>query len=173
MINPRMWMINPRMLCRKHLLEEHGDIHKHRHNFVKKHNMSGRKGQIFPLLMKERHDLLAEEMLRRGYEHESPYEQPDVSYLPGDVLTCIPDIDWNIKDLSSRCDECAGRIKQEKLPYKADIEKTLKQIGMLTDKLVAYGSEISDNFKVILRGGSWELTVRRRGINDKKEKQNL
>ncbi|MFW6247177.1 MAG: hypothetical protein ACOC22_03345 [bacterium] len=30
-----MWGINPELLCKKHLLGEHGEIHKHRYNFVK------------------------------------------------------------------------------------------------------------------------------------------
>ena len=105
----RMWMINPTLFCNRHLLGEHGEIHKHRHNFVKQHNMAGRVGQIFPDSMQERHDQLAEEMLRRGYKHESPYEQPDVFYL-GDMLDVEPDIEANENDLIDRCDECAANI---------------------------------------------------------------
>jgi len=78
-----MWMCNPKILCRLHLLGEHNELHKHRHIFVKKQDVSTRikRGQIFPEKMKERHDELADEMLRRGYKHESPYVQPDVSYI--------------------------------------------------------------------------------------------
>ena len=79
--------IDPETLCTNHLNGEHNEIHKHRHSFVKKHDMSKRmqKNQIFPSKMKERHDLLATEIDRRarirGYGgHNSPYEQPDVSY---------------------------------------------------------------------------------------------
>ena len=35
----RMWMLNPKFLCRQHLLGEHSEIHKFRHNFVKKHKV--------------------------------------------------------------------------------------------------------------------------------------
>lgn len=107
----RMWMIDPKLLCRKHLLGEHGEIHKHRHNFVKQHNMSGRKGQIFPRLMQQRHDELAIEMLRRGYRHESPYTQPGVEYLPEDVLNSKPGINANMIDISNRCTDCAERLR--------------------------------------------------------------
>ena len=103
----RMWMINPKLLCRKHLLGEHGEIHKHRHNFVKKHNMTGRAGQIDPYAMQERHDELALEMEARGYNHNSPYEKPDVSYL-GDMPPV--DLVLNIQDLSERCSACRSRI---------------------------------------------------------------
>ena len=79
----RMWMCNPKTLCRQHLLGEHGELHKFRHMFVKKRDMHTRmeRNQIFPKHMKKRHDELADELLRRGYKHNSPYEQPDVSYL--------------------------------------------------------------------------------------------
>ena len=105
----RMWMIDPKLLCRKHLLGEHGEIHKHRHNFLKRHNMSGRVGQIFPARMKARHEELVIEMKRRGYNHNSPYDQPDVSYL-GDMLDIKPDIAYNLRDLASRCEECRKNI---------------------------------------------------------------
>ena len=79
----RMWMVDPKLMCRKHLLGEHGEIHKFRHNFEKRHNMVGRlmfPSQIDPTKMSERHDALAHEMARRGYNHHSPYVQPDVGY---------------------------------------------------------------------------------------------
>jgi hypothetical protein len=104
-----MWMIDPTKLCRKHLIGEHGEIHKFRHSFVKKHNMTGRlkaPSQIEPYSMKDRHDALAAEMIRRGYNHKSPYEMPDVSHLP-DVKV---DIEINKKDLSTRCKDCKERI---------------------------------------------------------------
>ena len=50
--------------------------------FVKKQDVSSRmkRNQIFPDQMQSRHDELAEEMKYRGMNHNSPYEQPDVSY---------------------------------------------------------------------------------------------
>lgn len=79
----RMWMSDPKTLCRKHLLGEHFELHKFYHMFIKKRDMSTRikRKQIFPEKMKERHDELVDEMIRRGYKHNSPYTQPDISYL--------------------------------------------------------------------------------------------
>jgi len=77
----RMWMIEPGLLCRKHLLGEHGEIHKHKHCFDKKYNMNGRFlpfVAIEPLKMKERHDVLVKEMKLRGYNHKSDFLQPDI-----------------------------------------------------------------------------------------------
>lgn len=105
----RMWMVSPKILCRKHLLGEHGEIHKHRHNFVKKHKMDGRIGQIEPKSMKERHDELAKEMLLRGYKHHSPYEQPDISHLP----EMIVNREEALIDLINRCIDCRERLEDE------------------------------------------------------------
>ena len=102
-------MIDPRLLCRKHLLGEHGEIHKHRHNFVKKHRISGRLFpvvQIEPLSMETRHNQLADEMTRRGYNHASPYMMPDISHLSSDEMNARVDIKKSIMDLYDRCQDC-------------------------------------------------------------------
>lgn len=106
--NMRMWMVDPKLLCRQHLLGEHGEIHKFRHNFVKKHKMAGRMGQIEPARMEERHDELVAEMVQRGYNHQSPYEQPDVSHLPEMKVNKID----SLYDLYHRCEECKRRIDE-------------------------------------------------------------
>jgi len=115
----RMWMIDPKLLCTQHLLGEHGEIHKHRHNFVKHHNIRGRISptvQIEPESMKYRHDELAEEMLRRGMNHKSPYEQPDLSYLPNELRYAKVGIEVSKRDLCNRCEACAERfLSAEKL----------------------------------------------------------
>lgn len=104
----RMWMVEPKLLCRKHLLGEHGEIHKHRHNFVKKHSIAKRieMGQIEPSSMKSRHDALAEEMLRRGFNHKSPYEMPDISHLSDKERLFRVDVEQSKRDLRERCREC-------------------------------------------------------------------
>ena len=110
-----MWGINPELLCKKHLLGEHGEIHKHRHNFVKQHKITKRITpvvQIEPESMEKRHNELAEEMTRRGYNHNSPYELPDLSYLKDFERYAKIDIQNSINDLSNRCPECAKKIGQ-------------------------------------------------------------
>jgi hypothetical protein len=105
-----MWMINTEILCRQHLLGEHGELHKHRHNFVKKHKMAGRIGQIEPHSMKSRRDVLVLEMEKRGYTHQSPYSQPDISYLPEMQV----DKSLSLEDLLSRCENCKKRYENLK-----------------------------------------------------------
>ena len=103
----RMWMINPAILCRKHLLGEHGEIHKHKHNFEKGHSIEGRKGQIEPLAMQSRHDELVEEMTKRGFNHKSPYEMPDLSIYNLDEF--VVDKNKSMNDLMLRCEDCRNR----------------------------------------------------------------
>jgi hypothetical protein len=109
----RMWGINPKLLCRNHLLGEHNEIHKHRHNFVKMHSIAKRITpivQIEPENMKVRHDALVEEMISRGYMHNSPYEQPDLSHLKPEERFAKINPNISVSDLKSRCTECASRI---------------------------------------------------------------
>ena len=108
-------MIDAKLLCKKHLLGEHGEIHKHRHNFVKQHSISGRIVpivQIEPNSMKKRHDDLANEMLRRGMNHQSSYDQPNLSYLPENEQCALVDIQKSLSDLSDRCPECRKNIQE-------------------------------------------------------------
>jgi hypothetical protein len=98
-------------MCNKHLLGEHGEIHKHRHNFVKHHRVDKRieLGQIEPGAMKKRHDELALEMKNRGMNHQSPYEMPDISYLPEHQRFFKVDLTQALADLYNRCENCRGK----------------------------------------------------------------
>lgn len=109
----RMWGVNPSLLCQKHLIGEHGEIHKHRHNFVKKHSIKNRISpvvQIEPENMQIRHDELVIEMLKRGYNHNSPYSQPDLSHLSHNERFAKIDINISIFDLKNRCPECEKNL---------------------------------------------------------------
>ena len=106
----RMWMCDTKILCRKHLLGEHGEIHKHRHNFVKGHSIEGRRGQIEPEAMEVRHDELATEMKTRGYNHKSPYENPNLSEY--DLDGFVVDKADSLCDLLDRCDDCRERYSK-------------------------------------------------------------
>lgn len=108
-----MWMINPKLLCNKHLLGEHGEIHKHRHNFEKRHKIDKRISpvvQIEPGSMESRHDELAMEMVVRKMNHMSPFIQPDITYLPDEQKYAKVNIENSITDLIDRCPECKKRI---------------------------------------------------------------
>jgi len=110
-----MWMCKPSLLCNRHLAGEHGELHKHRHNFVKQHSIAGRISpvvQIQPSAMQTRHDALAAEMLARGMRHQSPYSMPDISHLPPAHRHARVNVPAALADLADRCGECRGRIFQ-------------------------------------------------------------
>jgi len=108
-----MWMINPSLLCKKHLMGEHFEIHKHRHVFEKGYSIEGRKGQIEPLAMKKRHDEIALEMENRGYSHKSPYDMPSLGkYNNLDSFTV--DVNISLNDLMNRCPHCKNIIENSK-----------------------------------------------------------
>lgn len=108
----RMWMINPKLLCNQHLLGEHGELHKFKPSFEKCYSMDKRirLRQIFPQYMKQRHDILAYEMLQRGMNHQSPYTQPNIDYITSTINLTYEDIKNNIQDLRTRCPECKRQM---------------------------------------------------------------
>lgn len=111
----RMWMITPSLLCNKHLLGEHGEIHKHRHVFEKQYSISGRVKpvvQIQPKDMEKRHNELAKEMVSRGMNHKSPYTQPDISYLSEREQNAKVNSNQSKKDLIQRCFKCKQKIQK-------------------------------------------------------------
>jgi hypothetical protein len=109
-----MWMVQPSILCTRHLLGEHGELHKFLHNWKKKHKITGRiKGNaIEPLSYKTRHDELAQEMITRSMHHNSPLQQPDFSYLPIDEQTFKVDVNLSFNLLMQRCPNCKKRSQE-------------------------------------------------------------
>ena len=109
-----MWMINPKHLCKKHLLGEHGEMHKFLPSFRKKVKIDGRFSPIVQIQFqgyKERHDALAEEMLRRGMNHKSPLiDLPDFKSMYPQHYHRTVEVPHNIKDLSERCPDCRERM---------------------------------------------------------------
>lgn len=102
-------MVPPEELCNKHLLGEHGELHKFLHNWVKRHRVDRRiaGNAMEPSSYKARHDVLAAEMLARGMNHQSPLEQPDFSYLPIAQQSFLVDVEANRRLLIERCEKCA------------------------------------------------------------------
>jgi hypothetical protein len=106
-----MWMINPKILCKNHLLGEHNELHKHRHIFLKKRKIDGyiNNNCIEPLSMEFRHNELVNEMESRGYSHNSPYKQPFVGYLSNYNKEYKINQKKSLKNLLNRCGECKRR----------------------------------------------------------------
>ena len=111
----RMWMVDPRQMCNKHLLGEHVETHM----FLGTIRKGGIrfdgyfKNNLFePKSLKERHDALALEMQRRGMNHQSPLD------VKKEDLESLPDVKVNtesaLKDLVSRCPVCRKSFSKDR-----------------------------------------------------------
>ena len=112
----RMWMIPVFLLCRKHLLGEHGEIHKHLPSFRKGHKIHGRFYPVVQIQLKglvARHDELAEEMVARGFNHKSPLVNvPRLRHIYPEYYDLEVDPIIAVQDLIARCPDCAENISE-------------------------------------------------------------
>jgi len=99
----RMWNVPTKLLCRKHLLGEHLEMHMFMGSLNEGKSLKGyiTNGLVELENIKTRHDELAKEMIERGYNHKSPLEENWEIKKGGKV-----DIEKNIEVLKGRCKEC-------------------------------------------------------------------
>lgn len=99
----RMWMVAPRILCKKHLLGEHVELHMLAGAVKKGRSLRGffDKGLLDPMVAEARHTELVEEMLLRGYMHDSPWPE-DFVPSPGALMPQAQ----AVKELIDRCEDC-------------------------------------------------------------------
>lgn len=106
----RMWMIDPRLLCRRHLNGEHYEIHMLAGHLRAGHSITGylERGLLEPQNMKARHDELMIEMIRRGSDncHKSPLAV-DFECPVGKVSR-----KQTFDDLRGRCPRCVEQWGQ-------------------------------------------------------------
>lgn len=109
----RMWMVDPGLMCRQHLLGEHVELHMLCGCLSKKKSIRGyiERGQLEPQSIEERHRELVAEMERRGYNHDSPLDVPDTSYLPDTILRGRVNSSKSLKELQARCEQCRKRAE--------------------------------------------------------------
>ena len=107
----RMWMVKPELMCRKHLLGEHVEIHMMVGSLRRGRSIAGHleRGQLEPRAAQVRHHALAVEMQSRGYQHVSPL--PGHGRLTTKQQTAKVDAAWSLAELRRRCAECARRNK--------------------------------------------------------------
>ena len=79
----RICGINPKLMCRQHLLGEHKEIHMIIGCIRKGKKLNGyiKHNQIDVSLIMARHYKLVEEMKRRGYNHQSPITLSDAHLI--------------------------------------------------------------------------------------------
>ena len=100
----RNWNVNPKVMCRKHLLGEHVECHMFAGSINKKRSIKGHieKGQVEIHNIRSRHDKLAKELERRGYNHNSKLI-PFKTIKAGKI-----NAKENYKILAKRCKDCRG-----------------------------------------------------------------
>lgn len=109
----RMWMVDPKILCKNHLLGEHRELHLLCGALRHKHSIDGYLigGLLDPRYLRSRHQDLVTEMSRRGYSDFTPMQVPDFSYLNLDHEPCYVNSQHALRDLLSRCDNCRKRYQ--------------------------------------------------------------
>jgi len=102
-----MWLVNPKKMCRNHLLGEHKELHQAVGSMRKKKSLKGHleKGQIEVHSIISRHKELVKEMKARGYNHKSPLKKFK-SIKAGKINK-----KENLKELARRCENCRKLMK--------------------------------------------------------------
>ena len=130
----RMWMINPTLMCRKHLLGEHAEIHMLCGSIKRNKSINGfiDKKLIDLHEIFERHEDLVREMTNRGYNHKSHFTEVEVEEIKNKIngIFCNPvDLKENYRDLFSRCDDCNKRMNNK--GFHLDIDRGIITKGDL------------------------------------------
>ena len=109
----RMWMVNPAVMCNKHLLGEHVECHMLVGHLQRKRRITNyiRLNLLQPKSLRERHDQLAYEMGNRSMLHKSPLPEFDLSYLPDVHRIYTVNIEESIIELSRRCSKCRKLLR--------------------------------------------------------------
>ena len=103
-------MVDPRIMCRQHLLGEHAEIHMFIGTINRGNSIKGylEKGLLEIHNLYGRHDELVREMRSRNYRHDSPISKRcKQARNLGSV-----DKDKNLKQLISRCSRCRERYER-------------------------------------------------------------
>jgi len=113
-------MVEPKLLCRKHLLGEHVEHHMFLGTLKKNISVGGylRDGLLDILSLKTRHDALVAEMISRGYRHHSATETTNeqlIAYAEQwkHIPSCI-NVETNLAELCRRCPDCKSRIEAQR-----------------------------------------------------------
>ncbi len=98
----RMWGLDPKKMCKNHLLGEHVEMHMFVGALNKNKSLQGyiEKGLVEIHNIDKRHEELVEEMNRRGINHNSPlpqYYKIEKGHL---------NKEYNLSDLTRRCAAC-------------------------------------------------------------------
>jgi len=109
-------MVDPRILCRQHLCGEHYEIHALMGCLRRGHSVDGYlvNNLLEPSSLFARHEALKEEMLSRGYNHQSHLDSDEcercIKYLSPLRKIKTIHVGMALADLLNRCQECQARF---------------------------------------------------------------
>lgn len=109
----RMWQVNPKILCQKHLCGEWREIFTCAGIIKYKKSVEGyfKSNCLEPLSITTRHDELKAEMLRRGYKAKDEWTYTDdMSNHLGEKKNIKIDRVDALNRLLTRCPECKKRF---------------------------------------------------------------
>lgn len=121
----RQWLCDPEILCDEHILGEHVEHHMFTGGIRKGTSMRGflDKNYLEPRSLKIRHDILVEEMTRRGWNHKTPLkiEEGLLEKLGSDIDHKM-DHQEALRVLLSRCPICRKKYldKYGEIPFNLD-----------------------------------------------------
>ena len=120
----RQWLIDPNLLCDRHLLVEHVEHHMFVGCILKNISLKGYidTGLVEVHRLRERHDQLVEEMLKRNMKHKSPLPKFE-GFIAGRV-----DVERNEKDLFERCERCRKRWMKKQEPFNKQNDFHMEQL---------------------------------------------
>ena len=104
----RMWLVNPKIMCRNHLLGEHLELHMLASCLKNRKNIRGyiERDLVDPSLLVKRHEELVEEMKRRGYSHSSSINELPELIAKGHINNHV-----NLVELARRCHKCRENMR--------------------------------------------------------------
>ena len=125
----RMWNIDPVLLCARHLRGEHNEMHMFEGSIKKGINVSGyiRDNLLDTSMLRQRHDALAIEMLRRGGNHSSTMQYVDT------INRGMVDVMASLRELCYRCPDCRVRILQANVLPKGSIPVSINYSSVAYD----------------------------------------
>jgi len=102
-------MVDPKIMCRNHLLGEHAEIHMFVWNIERNHSVKGYldNGLLETHNLYARHEELAQELRRRGYQHNS---ELDARWKRSKKAGAV-DKKRSLEQLIDRCTTCRERYR--------------------------------------------------------------
>lgn len=128
----RMWKVDPKLLCGKHLAGEHVEMHMFVGSLNRgiKHYGYTAQGLVEVHRIKERHDVLAAEMERRGMNHKSPLTEEEMHFDHKKHVGYV-DEEFNLWELARRCFNCRDNIEKALLTKRVVVLQENRQRELL------------------------------------------